>query len=155
MPRSIATLALWAGLLVAAASPQSRPKPGPVAACDYCGMAIEQPRFGGRMQTFDRRSLRFDATECMAAFTLRPRDGALAAVGLWSVRYDRPGAEIDARQAVYLLSDSLASPMGLGLSAFADRRTAEALRAKVGGRLLDWTQVVERVRERWFPPLRR
>jgi len=143
---------LWMVLLAAPARVPAAPA---VITCDYCGMWIEQPRFGGRMQTLDRRSLRFDATECMAAFTIRPRDGALAPVGMWSVRWDRPGAEVDARKAVYLLCDSLPSPMGVGLSAFADARAAQAARRRHPGRLLDWNQVVELVRARWFQPARR
>lgn len=145
----LSILAACLGALFLAAPP-----PAPALTCDYCGMLIEQPRFGGRMQTLDRQTLRFDATECMAAFTIRPRNGELAPVAMWSVRWDRPGAELDARKAVYLHSESLPSPMGLHLSAFPDARAAAAARAKHPGRLLDWDQVVGLVRERWFQPAR-
>lgn len=133
-----------------AAAPAAAPPP----TCDWCGMFIEAPRFAARMRTFDQRTLRFDAVECLAAFTIRPRDGALAAVEVKVARWDQAQREIEARRAVYLLSPALPSPMGLDLAAFADSAGALRARGRRPGRLLRWDQVVAYVRERWFQPTR-
>jgi hypothetical protein len=51
-------------------------------------------------------------------------------------------------QAVFLRSDSLKTPMDYHLVAFRQGRTADSVRAALGGELRSWDQVVRLVTER-------
>jgi len=117
--------------------------------CDFCEMLITEKAFGGRLTTTRGKTLVFDATECMAAFSLYkmkpPEIGELQ-----SVNHERPSDSIDAKRAAYLQSDKRLSPMGLNLSAYASRDEAERARSKVGGEVLSWDQVLKLVRKRWY-----
>jgi copper chaperone NosL len=117
--------------------------------CDYCRMFMTERAFGGRLITTDGKTLIFDATECMAAFTLYkipPKEVRR----LRSVHYAAPHALLDAKRAWYLRSAKRPSVMGVNLSAYASRAEAERARSEVGGELLDWDQVVGLVRRRWL-----
>lgn len=146
----IATLA-FAALL--AASGPTAPGPAPPD-CDYCGMPVADLRFAAALDSHDGRAFRFDAIECLAAFTLRPTKPYLGPARLRVARFDRPDSLAEAGRAVFLESPRLASPMGLGLSAWPDSTRAAAARARHRGRLLDWNGVVALVRERWLSPRR-
>ena len=73
-----------------------------------------------------------------------------------STLFDRPGQRFDGRKAWYLLSpDSILSPMGVGLAAYASAGEAQAAQRRRGGRLLRWNQVVAFIRDKWqLPPKR-
>jgi copper chaperone NosL len=118
--------------------------------CDYCRMFMTEKAFGGRLITTDGKTLIFDATECMAAFTLYkfPADQIRS---LRSVDWAAPEKLLDAKRAWYLRSAKRPSVMGVNLSAYASRAEAERARAALGdGQVLDWEQVLGLVRRRWL-----
>lgn len=140
----------WIGLVLvacvlSACARDSRRQP----ACDYCGMLIAQEGFGGRLTKADGTTLVFDASECMAAFSLYKIDPH-AIRRLRSVDYERADTLLDAARAWYLHSDKRPSPMTMNLSAYASRAAAERARDAVGGELLTWAQVRALVRRRWL-----
>jgi len=145
---ALAVTAVASILPAAARAAQDMGRP----ACDYCKMIITEPRFGGRLETQDRKVYIFDSTECLAAFCLRPPQGRLEIRAIWSVRWDRPQAVVDARKAWYLLSDRLPSPMEVNLSAFGTSAAAATARKTHPGAVLRWAQVLELVHQRWFQP---
>ena len=118
--------------------------------CDYCRMLLEQPAFGGEIRTTKGDTLRFDATECMAAYWLTLHGDTTGIRALRSVDYARPANRVDARRAFYLLSDQRPSPMALDLSAYARQDSARAARKRLGGRVLRWPEVLELLRRTWF-----
>ena len=118
--------------------------------CDYCRMFMTEKAFGGRLTTTDGKTLIFDATECMAAFTLYkfPADQIRS---LRSVNWAAPDKLLDAKRAWYLRSAKRPSVMGVNLSAYASRAEAERARTNLGdGQVLDWEQVLGLVRRRWL-----
>lgn len=117
--------------------------------CDYCRMLIERREFGGEIRTTDRQRLTFDATECMAAFWVEARGDTARVRSMTSIRFDRPKKRVDARAAWYLMSDSLQSPMAVGLSAYRSAAAAQAARQRHGGQVMRWNQVVAFVRDQW------
>jgi copper chaperone NosL len=117
--------------------------------CDYCRMFMTEKAFGGRLTTTDGKTLIFDATECMAAFTLY-KIPAKEIRSLRSVNWASPEKLLDAKRAWYLRSPKRPSVMGVNLSAYASRAKAERARSEVGGEVLDWDRVVGLVRRRWL-----
>ena len=146
--RVIAAMVLLGGAL-AAADARSCVDQGR-ACCDYCRMLLEQPAFGGEIRTTQGDTLRFDATECMAAFWLTLHGDTTAMRSLRSVDFQKPATRVDARRAWYLLSDKRPSPMALNLSAYATESAARAARKAQGGRVLRWPEVLELLRRTWF-----
>ena len=118
--------------------------------CDYCRMIITEKEYGGRIKTTKGKILIFDATECMAAFVIKAMVKPAEIQSLWSVNFNQPGKMLNARTACYLQSNSLMSPMSINLSAYASRTEAGKMREKHPGDLLDWTQVLEFVKQKWF-----
>jgi copper chaperone NosL len=63
-------------------------------------------------------------------------------VALYRVNgYEEPGELIDAREASYLISQEIPSPMGEFLSAFVSKENAELAKQENGGELLTWQEL--------------
>lgn len=114
--------------------------------CAYCLMGVAEERFAAELITKTRKIHTFDSIECLAAFVAGE---SVAARGLWVTDYEHPPRLLDAREAFYLESEQVRSPMGLGLAAFATREERDVAVARLGGRALDWDGVLALVRERW------
>jgi copper chaperone NosL len=109
------------------------------AVCDVCGMIVSDERFAaaevvirdGRAQT-----RYFDDTG--EVFDLEAPAGAEHA---WYVHDMRTLEWLDAREAVYLRSEQLHTPMGLHIAAFGTAAGAERARAEFGGEVLSFEQL--------------
>jgi copper chaperone NosL len=130
-------------LLVTACAPQPDAALWGMEECAQCQMVISDERFAA--QVVDRRgkTYKFDAIECMAAFV----DGGALAAGdihsLWIA--DGRDAWVAVEEAAFLYSANTRSPMGGGYTAHADGDAARRLQAEVGGELMTWQQVRDRV----------
>ncbi len=58
--------------------------------------------------------------------------------------FNAPGEFIDAKDATYLISKNIPSPMGEYLSAFATAEDARSAQAANGGELFTWEELKER-----------
>jgi copper chaperone NosL len=105
-------------------------------------MRISEERFAAQVLNDRGRSWVFDSIECMVEWTLEESEltGDRTA-GWWVTDFETPGRWIDATRAHFLRSDHLRSPMGLGLSAYADPEDARTQGAAHGGEVLDWDGV--------------
>ena len=118
--------------------------------CDYCRMIITEKEYGGRIKTAKGKTLIFDATECMAAFVIKAMVKPAEIQSLWSVHFNQPGRMLNAKTACYLQSNSMMSPMSVNVSAYQSRAEAERMRQKHPGELLNWAQVLDFVKQKWF-----
>jgi copper chaperone NosL len=112
--------------------------------CAHCRMIVSEERFAAQLRTEQGRSYVFDSIECMAEFV---QDAAATDEttirGMWVTEFDQPGSWIPAREAAYLRSPQLRSPMGLNLSAYATPEDARTQQGELGGEVLTWSQVDE------------
>jgi copper chaperone NosL len=116
-------------------------------ACDHCHMTVSDDRFPAQLVTDRGRTYVFDSIECMAEFLAEGRDVPPDQVrSLWVTHFPEPGRWIEAREALFLRSPELRSPMGLNLSAFADAASLEGYLADLQGEVMGWEEVVEVVR---------
>jgi len=116
--------------------------------CDYCEGVIEEARFGGQLTTTDGERYRFMSVECLAGFVLERVDEARIA-SIEVVDYAHGERLIDARTANYVKMQFERSPNGLNLAAVETERVAGTLHYFHGGERMDWTQVLEHVRNEW------
>jgi copper chaperone NosL len=108
--------------------------------CAHCRMRISEDRFAAQILNARGRSWVFDSIECMVEWSQGESELPEAAIaGWWVTNFEDPGDWIDAERALYLKSEGLRSPMGLGLSAYRDTADAQAQARAHGGEVLEWT----------------
>lgn len=104
--------------------------------CDHCRMVISDERFAAQVVDERGRAWKFDAVECMTAFVAEREDGLSAWVA------DGPDGWVPAREAWFVRSTAIRSPMAGGLMAFADEAEARATAGESGGELLRWAELL-------------
>ena len=114
--------------------------------CHYCKMTIVDTQHAAQMVTGKGKAYKYDAIECMMRH-LAEWEGT--PVELYLVNdYSAPKVMIDARQAHFLISQAIPSPMGAFLSAFGDGDIAGKTLEEKGGDLYSWASLKERYQVR-------
>lgn len=108
-------------------------------ACHFCRMTIVDQSHAAQLVSQKGKAYSFDASECMIHY-LQDKDERDYSYILVS-DFSQPGSMIDAREAVFIISENIPSPMGAFLSAVAEEETADELVKANGGVLYSWTEV--------------
>lgn len=110
--------------------------------CAECGMIISQPKYASSFAYAESegrfKSLAFDDIGDMIGFMRSHAD--LIPAGTWVHDYESE-EWIDADGAYFVDSDTIKSPMGHGIAAFATEAAANAFAAEVDGAVLDWNHL--------------
>ena len=126
----LAALALTGGCRAAADGPPAIELDR--TACSRCGMLVSETRFATASRDQHGVVRVFDDIGCLR----KAHDPADAASATFWFHDARDGAWIDGRQASFVESASLQTPMGGGLLAFRDRAAAEAEAATRHGHII-------------------
>jgi copper chaperone NosL len=146
---TLAALALGAALSAGACSgPQPRPIAYGTDTCEHCRMSLADEKHGAEAVTTTGRVYTFDSIECLAAW-LGGLDETGTVHSLWVTDFGDPAELIRAEEAYFLVSPTLQSPMGLGLTAFGRVEDRDGAVISFGGEALDWSGVRALVAERW------
>jgi copper chaperone NosL len=129
---------LLLGLVAGCGSPGPRPLAYDGEACAHCQMTLSDRRFGGELVLGTGRVIPFDDAGCLITYLTREADLASRVHSVWVSDFLPPHQLLDARQAVFLASDSIRSPMDYRLAALRPGARADSLRAALGGELLSW-----------------
>ncbi len=111
--------------------------------CHYCKMTIVDRNHASELVTAKGKVYKYDAIECMLN-DLKNQEGNEIALYLTS-DFSNPGELISAKNATYLISEEISSPMGAFLSAFEKKEDAEKLKLEVGGELFTWDSIKEEI----------
>ncbi|NJY62618.1 hypothetical protein HC174_07595 [Salinimicrobium sp. CDJ15-81-2] len=104
-------------------------------ACDFCEMTIVSEVFAARAVSTKGKQFKYDAIECMVN-DLQQKDVEMAVIQV--ADYTHPGAMIDVENAVFVIDDSINSPMGANLAAVGkETDSAEEMRS------MDWDSLLE------------
>jgi len=107
--------------------------------CHYCSMTIVDKQHASQFMTKKGKTFSFDATECMLNH-LKELDSET--IELFLVNdYNAPGKFVDAKNATYLISRNIPSPMGEFLTAFASKQEAESAQKGNGGEVFTWEEL--------------
>ncbi len=109
--------------------------------CSYCRMTVIDNKFGGMLVNRYGKALKFDSGECIIRYLAGNKN--FSAEKILVVSFENPGYLTDALTAVFLHGDSINSPMGGHLAAFASKESAEPFRVKTGSTLLRWNDLKE------------
>ncbi|PIA79216.1 hypothetical protein BFR04_06770 [Gaetbulibacter sp. 4G1] len=108
--------------------------------CHFCKMTIVDKLHAAEVITKKGKVYKFDATECMINFM---DEFDITQIALYlSNNYSEPEALIDSKQATFLISKNIPSPMGAYLSAFKEKVEAEKVKAQKSGTLYTWDELL-------------
>ncbi len=111
-------------------------------------MTLVDPRFAAELVMTTGKTIPFDDVGCLATYVATAGVRRERIASLWVNDFAQPDSMLDAALAVFLVSDSLHTPMDYGLVALRPGRAADSVRTALGGKLLSWEQVVRLVAER-------
>ncbi len=110
--------------------------------CHFCSMTIVDKQHAAEVVTKKGKAFKFDAVECMMNHL---KDVDTTTIGLFLVNdFQAPGELIDAKEATFLISRNIPSPMGEYLSAFHSKEGAESVKAENEGKLYTWDELKSR-----------
>ena len=130
------------GLLAACAKGSGEPKPPEILygqdLCSQCGMVIDDPRFAAATILKDGSSLKFDDAGEMLIYHMNHPEKQ---VQVWWAHDFRTEEWIRGETAFYVKADTLKTPMGTGIVAFADRAQAEEAAQESKGKIYTFDEI--------------
>lgn len=109
-------------------------------ACHFCDMNIVDQKHASQMVSKKGKGFKFDAIECMVhAYQDELKDTEMALI--LAVDFNKPGEFIDAKNAGFLVSEKIQSPMGENLSAFESIEAAREAQKEFGGDVFNWNEL--------------
>ncbi len=107
-------------------------------ACVYCQMNIVDTRYAAEIVTEKGKVYKYDAVECMINYVnkneINKEDIAYTLVNT----YTEPKKLYDARKSFYLRTMELPSPMGMYITAFNNKDSANHYMEKHDGKIFTW-----------------
>lgn len=120
------------------------PGPRPVKinedVCAFCKMTVTDPLFASQLTTLKGRQYMFDDLRCMAAY--KKENSVLEVDRYYVADFCSPPAFIDLEHAFLLSSDSLRSPMGGNVAAFAIQDSAKHYKDRYGAIEVSWADLM-------------
>ena len=109
-------------------------------ACAFCKMTVVDQQHASQYVTKKGKQFKFDAIECMV--------NAIAEKGSEEIQiflvadYKVPGSMTNAKEATFLISKEIKSPMGANLLGFASKEEALKTQKDSGGDLYTWQELL-------------
>lgn len=144
----VAILAAAAFLLSGCAEPEPRPLVAGVDDCADCLMIVDAGGHGAEIVTETGKVYTFDSAECMVNHLLTSVEEHNVH-STWVTDFASPEELVRAKEAHYLVSPTLSSPMGLGVTAFRRVEDRDGAVDAFGGRAAQWQEIVALVAEAW------
>lgn len=113
--------------------------------CGLCKMVVSDSRYGAEIVTAKGKKLKFDSVECMVHYlNADVQESDIA--GTYVTDYNHPEQLIDAKNAHYLISEELPSPMGENLTAVSTKADGIQLAKKYPGEVYTWEQLRSKIK---------
>ena len=110
--------------------------------CHYCKMTIVDNQHAAELVTKKGKAFKYDAIECMVNDLKQKENNS---VELFYVNdYGNPGKFVPAKEATYLISKKIPSPMGAFLSAFSSQEEAQKTQKEMTGEMFSWEELLKR-----------
>ncbi len=120
-------------------------KPEPLAygkdACHSCKMTLVDEKFGGEVVTKKGKVYKFDDVNCMINF-YNSQETADNVSLLLMINFDSVDQFVDAREAFYVKSTMIKSPMGSQVASFSTREQLKKYNKEWNGIELSWGELV-------------
>lgn len=110
--------------------------------CYACKMTLMDKKFGAEIVTRKGKVYKFDDLNCMAGFYNSNFEESEDIEHLLVIDFAKPESLIDARQAFFVKTTEIRTPMASGIAAFSGEDVCVEHNAKWNGTLLKWTEVL-------------
>lgn len=121
------------------------PQPEPLVfgqdACYTCKMTLMDNKFGAELVTRKGKVYKFDDVNCMLGFYHSAYESTDAYAYIQVVDFANPGHLIDGRNAWYLKSPNIHSPMASGVAAFESEASFQSYKKEWKAILLSWGEI--------------
>ncbi len=114
--------------------------------CHFCDMTVVDKTHAAEVTTKKGKSYVYDAIECMVN-DLNQKNNEDKMAFILVADYDNPGELIDAKNATFLISKKIKSPMGAYLSAFPSKEVAEKYQTDNGGEIFSWSELKLKIKQ--------
>jgi copper chaperone NosL len=111
-------------------------------ACYTCKMTLMDKKFGAELVTNKGKVFKFDDIKCMLDFYNTGELSHDEYTYRLVADFEHPNKLIDARDAFYLKSTEIKSPMASEVAAFETKESLEAVKNEVDGIYLVWGELV-------------
>lgn len=108
--------------------------------CEFCRMTIVDQTHAAQVVTNKGKNFKFDASECLIHYLYEQKNES-DMLHVLSADYTNPGTLIDVKDATFIISQNIPSPMGENLSAIGSKEDAEKIQEENGGELFSWGDV--------------
>jgi len=106
--------------------------------CDFCKMTISDNRFGAEIVTKKSKVYKFDDEHCIMSFIHLKTVGKHEIAGIYFTDFTSPHQLINAKDAYFLQSPSLKSPMNGNIAAFSNEDSLTNMLPKFYGNIIAW-----------------
>ena len=107
--------------------------------CAHCKMTITNVHFATQLITQKGRHNLFDDIICMSDFVRENPDVEYDL--FYAADFSKPSHFVDVEKALFFESDSLRSPMGGNIAAFASKDSLSTYMQKFGGNEIQWSSI--------------
>ena len=109
--------------------------------CHFCKMTIVDKVHAAEIVTKKGKIYKFDAIECMINFR---KEFEVNQIELYLCNHlGQAETLIDAREATFIISEKIPSPMGAFLSALPTEKEASDMLAEKGGEIFSWDKLLQ------------
>ncbi len=133
---------LFVAILLGSCSVEPTPLLYGKDACHACKMTLMDKKFGAEVVTSKGKVYKFDDMNCMVNFlnsgSVQEEEIAYRLV----IDFANPEKLIDAKDAHYVKSDNIRSPMASEVAAFSKKEDLDAANKEWRGVLLSWGELV-------------
>ena len=141
---TIITLILLSGIVLGACQPAVDLSQPPDIRfgediCDECNMIISEPRFAAAYFTFEGTARRFDDIGDMLAYNAKHNED----VAQFWVHDFKSEKSLIAKDAFFVVSEDLHTPMGHGMVAFEFEDQAQSFASEVNGMVMTFPMVMQ------------
>lgn len=116
--------------------------------CNFCSMPVKNEKVGSLAITADGKKLTFCTIECAVGYYIQNKD---IIKQLKVPNYLNPSEFLDAKDAVYLQSEKLKTPMGMNISAYKTKEDALKMQKEYGGKIMNWEELQKAIKEEFLP----
>ena len=113
--------------------------------CALCDMTVVDKTHAAQYVTSKGKAYMFDAVECLVRKINKDNNEEQLAFIL-VIDYNRPGELVNAKDAYYLISENIKSPMGANLSAFSNSKLAQKAKSEFGGEVFSWEELKNKLK---------
>lgn len=111
-------------------------------ACYHCKMTLMDNKFGAEVVSAKGKIFKFDDANCLISFINSGQIESKDIAHCLITDFASPGNLIDAKNALYVKSEQIMSPMASNVAAFGDKTNLESHNSSWNGEELNWNDLI-------------